>query len=102
MTAFAGRDDGASRARTRTPDRIRTHYLVEREIADRLRKAGSREERRAIMSTMYQELFERVPDHPRLMVRPNAPAERERDVDWNFAQLKPYLRPGCTFLEIGA
>ena len=54
------------------------------------------------MSTMYQELFERVPDHPRLLVRPDAPAERARDVEWNFAQLKPYLEPGCTFLEIGA
>src|SRR5688572_17260472 len=102
MTGSAGRGAGAARARPRTPDRVKTHYLVEREIADRLRKAGSREERRAIMSTMYQELFERVPDHPRLLVRPDAPAERARDVDWNFAQLKPYLRPGCTFLEVGA
>ena len=54
------------------------------------------------MSTMYQELFERVPDHPRLLGRPEALAQRQRDVEWNFAQLKPYLTPGCTFLEIGA
>jgi len=101
MTASAGREREAS-APPRTPDRIRAHYLIEREIADRLRKAGTREERRKIMSGMYQELFERVPDHPRLLARADAVAQRARSVEWNLAQLRPYLKPGCVFLEVGA
>ena len=51
---------------------------------------------------MYEDLFREVPDHPRLRARDDASAERERDVGWDLAQLRPYLEPGCTFLEIGA
>jgi SAM-dependent methyltransferase len=104
MTAFAGsrRAARAPRTTSRTAERLRAHYLVETEIADRLRKARSREERRGIMAGMYQELFRRVPDHPRLLARADAAAKRARDVEWNLAQLRPYLRPDSVFLEIGA
>lgn len=49
----------------RTRKQVENHYLVEKAIAERL-KAASREERRLIYSTTYDELFARVPDHPRL------------------------------------
>ncbi|HUV36776.1 MAG TPA: class I SAM-dependent methyltransferase [Patescibacteria group bacterium] len=49
----------------RTLDQVRNHYLVEKEIASRLKKAN-REQRKEIYRTMYDELFYRVPDHPRL------------------------------------
>lgn len=101
MTAFAGKRafEGAPR---RSADRVEVHYRVEREIADRLRSAASREERRKIMSGMYQELFARVPDHPRLFTLPDAHERRARDVEWNLAQLEPFLAPGGVFLEIGS
>lgn len=52
----------------RSFEQIRNHYLVEKSIADRL-KIASREERKHIFSTMYDEVFMRVPDHPRLTIR---------------------------------
>ena len=84
------------------PDRLRAHYLVERRLADRVRAAKGPEERRAIFATMYDELFAQVPDHPRIAARGASTASRERDVDWNLAQLRPYLFDGCNFLEVGA
>jgi len=52
----------------RTFEQIRNHYEVEKAIATRLKKA-TREERRIIYRTMYDELFRQVPDHPRLKQR---------------------------------
>ena len=43
---------------------MRHHYEVEREIASRLRRA-SRQQRRRLSATMYDELFDRVPDRLR-------------------------------------
>lgn len=90
------------REEARSPDRLRAHYLVERRLADRLRRAPTWEERRAIFATMYDDLFREVPDHPRLAAKRSDSAARERDIRWNLAQLRPYLKPGGTFLEIGA
>ena len=52
----------------RTFEQIRNHYRIEKAIATRLKKA-TREERRIIHQTMYDELFKQVPDHPRLKHR---------------------------------
>lgn len=90
------------REESRPPERLRVHYEVERRLADRVRAARTPEERRAIFATMYDELFREVPDHPRIAAKGASTQHRERDVGWNLAQLAPYLRPGCTFLEIGA
>lgn len=86
----------------RSPERLRAHYDVERRLADRLRASASFEERRSICASMYDELFRLVPDHPRIAARRAGSQQREHDIAWNLAQLAPYLRPGCTFLEIGA
>ena len=90
------------RDETRAEARLRAHYLVERELADRIRASRSFEERQAIFATMYDELFARVPDHPRLAARRADSEYREQGIAWNLAQLRPYLKPGCTFLEVGA
>jgi len=60
----------------RTYDQLRHHYQVEREIADRLRRS-TREERIRIYLGMYDELFEKVPDHPRLTRRSDEGLTRE-------------------------
>lgn len=86
----------------RSAERLRLHYTVERRLADRLRAATTPEERRAIFATMYDELFRLVPDHPRLLAKQNLQAQRDHGIDWDMAQLKYFLRPGCVFLEIGA
>lgn len=86
----------------RSPERLLAHYRVERRLADQLRRAPDAEARRRIFATMYEDLFREVPDHPRLQARDEAALERARDIDWDLAQLRPYLERGCTFLEIGA
>jgi SAM-dependent methyltransferase len=97
---FQGRNPAHRSERSRA--RLLAHYRVERRLADRLRRAPDAEARRRIFATMYEDLFREVPDHPRLRARDDASAERERDVGWDLAQLRPYLEPGSTFLEIGA
>jgi SAM-dependent methyltransferase len=86
----------------RTPERILHHYRVERELAERLRQAGSPEERQRLFPVLYGELFRKVPDHPRLLAHESLGAMRARDIQWDLAQLRPFLRPGAVFLEIGA
>jgi SAM-dependent methyltransferase len=89
-----------SYADVRTAERIRAHYEVERELADRLRHAP-REERRGLYSLVYDELFERVPDHPQLTRKGSAEDTRVQ-VGLQMRFLRHFLRPGLTFLEIGA
>jgi SAM-dependent methyltransferase len=91
-----------ARRERRSLERLRAHYKVERRLADSLRDAATPQERQRICATMYDELFRLVPDHPRLAEKGESTELRERDIDWNMSQLKPYLRPGCTFLEVGA
>ena len=45
----------------RTLEQIRTHYRIERELADQLRKASAIE-RPKLYSSLYNELFKRVPE----------------------------------------
>ena len=52
----------------RTMEQRRAHYEVETELAARLRNS-SREERRNLYTALYDELYEKVPDHP-LLTRP--------------------------------
>lgn len=52
----------------RTLEQVRNQYLVEKELAERIKRAN-RDERKIIYHTMYDELFDRVPDHPRLRRR---------------------------------
>lgn len=85
---------------SRTEERLRAHYEVERELADRLRNA-SREERSRLYGEVYDELFRRVPDHPQLLKRSD-PATRAADVARQVAWLAPFISPATRFLEIGA
>ena len=78
----------------RTPERLRHHFEVEKELADRIR-ASSREERTELFSRLYDELFERVPDHPRLVRRETAEDSR-RSVEARMAILGPHLGPEKT------
>lgn len=52
----------------RSYEQIKNHYLVEKGIATRI-KLATPDKRKEIYATMYEELFEKVPDHPRLTRR---------------------------------
>ena len=84
----------------RTPEQLRDHYEVERELSDRLRRAPSKE-RRSLYGSVYDELFRRVPDHPQLTWKADAD-ERSRSVHQQLRLLGRYLGPDSSFLEVGA
>jgi len=81
----------------RSPERLRHHYEVEKELGDQMRRS-TREQRTELFSKLYDELFERVPDHPRL-VRRETPEESRRGVDARLAILRDHIGPDTTFLE---
>ena len=55
----------------RTFEQIREHYEIEKELAARLRSA-SKEERRNLYTAVYDELMQRVPQHPLLLAKRSA------------------------------
>jgi SAM-dependent methyltransferase len=83
----------------RSAEQIRQHYLVERELSDRLRSA-SKEERRELYTEVYDELFRRVPDHPQLSLKLDAKA-RQDDLNQRLTIIKRHLPARATYLEIG-
>jgi SAM-dependent methyltransferase len=85
---------------SRSLERVRFHYEIERGLADRLRHAG-RDERSTLYSAVYNELFQRVPDHPQLTRKQDA-AEQERKVGPQVRMLRRFLTPETVFLELGA
>jgi SAM-dependent methyltransferase len=83
----------------RTSAQIREHYDVEKELAARLRSA-SKEERRGLYASVYDELFRRVPHHPQLAQKASA-EEKAWAVAWQMGLLRRFLRPGDVFAEVG-
>ena len=84
----------------RSYESVRHHFEVERAIADRL-KSADRSARKQIYSTMYNDLFAQVPDHPRLTRRGDA-ALTERVNQSKARLLEPFARDDAVFLEFGA
>jgi SAM-dependent methyltransferase len=84
----------------RTPDRVRAHYEVEVELADRLREAPP-EARRRLYGRVYNELFARVPDHPQLTRRVD-PAQQAAYARRQVELIRQFLPDQGTYLEIGA
>ncbi len=82
----------------RSPERIRHHYEVEKELAARMRDS-SRETRTELFKTLYTELFERVPDHPRL-TRRDTEEDSRRNVESQLRLIRPYLDNDTTLLEM--
>jgi SAM-dependent methyltransferase len=76
------------------------HYLIERELADRLRVTPQQERARAF-GEVYDELFRRVPGHPQLSRKCDASAT-QRELNNKLRLVSRFLRPDTAFLEIGA
>ena len=81
----------------RSPERLRHHFEVERELAAKMR-SSTRAERTELFKTLYNELFERVPDHPRL-TRRDTPESSRRKVQSQLRLLRPFLKSDTVFLE---
>lgn len=84
---------------TRTLEQLRQHYNVERELADRLRRA-TKAERRTLYSEVYDELFKRVPLHPQHTNKADA-ARLAADVAEKMEIAAPFLSKDAVFLEVG-
>jgi SAM-dependent methyltransferase len=88
---------------SRSPARLREHYRVERELADRLRKAPAHA-RKGLYKSAYEELFRTVRDHPQLLAQSEIEvlAQRQRAVSRQLKFLGGMFTPQTTFMEIGA
>lgn len=84
----------------RSAERIRHHYDVEIELADRLRTAP-REARSTLYGEVYDELYQRVPDHPQLLEAQD-PSIRARRVAAKRELVGRFLGPNTRFMEIGS
>jgi len=85
--------------RDRTFEQLRNHYEVEKSIAARLKNAG-REERKKLFPVMYDELFAKVPDHPRNKARKSAD-EIESLNKKKLQLVEEHLDDSTIFVEFG-
>lgn len=86
----------------RTPDQLREQFETERRLASKL-KAATREERKTLYSSVYDELFQSIPHHPQLTRKENAARELRDGLVRGLVDLvSRVLDQGATFLEIGA
>jgi len=83
----------------RTFDQLRNHYEVEKSIAAKLKKAD-REQRKKLFPVIYDELFARVPDHPRSRARRSAD-EIESSNKQKLQLVKKHLNNSTVFVEFG-
>jgi SAM-dependent methyltransferase len=90
--------DPAKRAR-RGLDQIREHYEIEKELANRLRRA-SREDRRRLYVSLYDELYRRVPRHAQHLQK-SSPEETVKAVAKQMGFLRRFLSTDTVFLEVG-
>ena len=88
---------------SRSREALREHYLIERELADRLR-AAPRGDRLTLYRSVYDELFRRVPQHPQLQAKsaPGRIERRQREVERQLGFLRRFLDRDTVFMEIGA
>lgn len=81
----------------RSYEQVKNHYLVEKALADKL-KNSAREQRAEIFSTMYDELFSKVPDHPRLTIRSSKHLTNKSNKR-KFTLFGKFLRPNSIVVE---
>jgi SAM-dependent methyltransferase len=82
----------------RTAEQLTNHYIVEKELADQVRRS-TRKERQLLLPKVYDELFSRVPDHPRLHRRESPDASRQ-SVNMRLKILTGLISKDTLVLEI--
>lgn len=83
----------------RTPEQLREHFRVERDLATRLKTAPP-EERLSLYGVVYEELYRQVPHHPQLNWKRSEAFQRHL-VDQQEQLLAPWVGPDTVFLELG-
>ena len=84
----------------RSYEQIENHFLVEKAIAERL-KAANQAERVKIYASMYDELFSKVPDHPRLNRR-NSETLTTRSNKKKYTFVKRFIENSTIFVEFAS
>lgn len=80
-------------------EQIKEHYEVEKDLANQLRNSTA-EDRQHLYTSLYDELFRKVPHHPQL-TRKSSPADSAWVVSHRMQFLETFLKPEVTFLEVG-
>jgi SAM-dependent methyltransferase len=83
---------------TRSPEEIKQHYVLEKKLAEQLRKASS-VERKQLYPKLYAELFERVPYFSQ---RKSGTDARSIKTARQTRLISRFTSPEKTFMEIGA
>jgi SAM-dependent methyltransferase len=84
---------------TRNPEQLYEHYVIEKQLAERLRNSNFKE-RKILYSQLYDELFQKVPHHSQL-TRKKIFDISSKIIQQRLAILKQYLTPSSQYLEIG-
>lgn len=84
---------------SRSMERIREHYELEKKLAARLKNAG-KEERKTLYTEVYDELLTKLPDHFYHLIQSNEEYQH-RQADAAMKMLHPLLHPDMTYLEVG-
>jgi SAM-dependent methyltransferase len=82
---------------TRSSERLYAHYLIERDLASRLRTSTANERSR-LYGDLYTQLFARLPDHPQHRIDPS---KRRRNTETQVDFLRSHLRPKDVMVEMG-
>jgi SAM-dependent methyltransferase len=83
-----------------TPDQLRYHYELEKSLAGRL-KTASAAQRKDLYTSLYDELFTKLPFHPQHQKKNDAGTAASLP-KYELDFLERYLTPETTFLELGA
>lgn len=81
----------------RTYEQLLNHHQIESELALKLKNAP-REERTKIFLTMYDELFAKVPDHPRLRRRKSEELTEKATIE-KFSLISRHIKKDTVFAE---
>ena len=85
---------------SRSINQIKEHYEIEKELASKLRNS-TRNERRRLYASVYNELLREVPHHPRVTQKTNKDSLSKAILS-QMSLLHRFLDEGDCFLEIGA
>ncbi len=83
--------------RGRTLDEVRRHYEAEKSIAQKLLRS-SREQRVRMYPSIYDELFEKVPEHPRLRAHLDAAQMHKRNLQ-KLSLIESFVTSSSTVAE---
>lgn len=83
----------------RTDEQLIEHYEIEKKLANKLRNA-SKEQRRSLYSSLYDELYRLVPHHSQL-TRKMSSQQQEQAIISNMKLLHRFLDKDISFLEVG-